>query len=50
MKQKLAQIPLDPYPTKEPYKPSYSELMAALEASIASFTFPEVCPAAPHLS
>ena len=32
MKQKLAPIPLDLYPTKEPYKPSYSELMAELEA------------------
>ena len=50
MKQKLAQIPLDLYPTKEPYKPSVSELMAALEASIASFTFPEVRLAAPHPS
>ena len=32
MKQKLAPIPLSLYPTKEPYKPSYSELMAELEA------------------
>ena len=31
MKQKLAPIPLDLYPTKEPYKPSYSELMVELE-------------------
>jgi len=31
MKQKLAPIPLDLYPPKEPYKPSYSELMAELE-------------------
>jgi len=50
MKQKLAPIPLDLYPTKEPYKPSVSELMAALEASIASFTFLEVRLAAPHPS
>ena len=32
MKQKLDLIPPDLYPTKEPYKPSYSELMAELEA------------------
>tara|TARA_Y100001934_G_C11846107_1_gene537346 strand:- start:181 stop:567 length:387 start_codon:yes stop_codon:yes gene_type:complete len=32
MKQKLAPIPLDLYPIKEPYKPDYSELIAELEA------------------
>ena len=32
MKQKLAPIPLSLYPTDEPYKPNYSELMAELEA------------------
>ena len=32
MRQKLDLIPPDLYPTKEPYKPSYSELMAELEA------------------
>tara|TARA_B100000674_G_C37206600_1_gene630737 strand:+ start:136 stop:357 length:222 start_codon:yes stop_codon:yes gene_type:complete len=31
MKQKLDLIPLSLYPTEEPYKPSYSELMAELE-------------------
>ena len=31
MKQKLAPIPLSLYPIEEPYKPSYSELMAELE-------------------
>jgi cytochrome c-type biogenesis protein CcmH/NrfG len=29
--EKIGLIPLDLYPTKEPYKPSYSELMAELE-------------------
>ena len=32
MKQKIAPIRLTLYPTEEPYKPNYSELMAELEA------------------
>ena len=31
MKQKLELVPLTLYPIKEPYKPSYSKLMAELE-------------------
>ena len=31
MKQKIAPIPLTLHPPEEPYKPSYSELMAELE-------------------
>ena len=31
IKQKLEPIPLSLYPTEEPYKPNYSELVAEFE-------------------
>ena len=37
MKQKIAPIRLTLYPTEEPYKPNYSELMAELEADKKGF-------------